>query len=45
MMLKHKNGLEYKIADRRVRQWYKEVEGKEETANESVFGSITFSSI
>ena len=35
------NGLEYKNADRREKQWDKEVEAKEETVNESVFINLT----
>ena len=35
------NGLEYRNADRREKQWDKEVEVKEETVNESVFINLT----
>ena len=35
------NGLEYKNADRRGKQWYKDIEAKEETVKESVVINLT----
>ena len=35
------NGLENKKADRKEKQWDKEVKAKEETVNESVFIHLT----